>query len=135
MTIPYNVSDRELKKYLKEHFINSDEKDWLYLQSENIKLKYTDLNLLAKLTREILSVNFTKMNYLMNYLKTTAKLLTNLGFPIPWTLPTGVDVQQSYLDTDTVRLKPFSYEKNRFTLKINNSNFDEMRQIRSLCPI
>ena len=41
MTIPYNVSVSQGIKYLKELFIDSDENGWLYLEGENMKLKYS----------------------------------------------------------------------------------------------
>ncbi len=134
MTIPYNVSVSQGIKYLKEEFLDSDENGWLYLEGEDIKLRYSDFNLMSKTIREVLTLNFSKMNNLIRYLKLVAKVMNKLGLPIPWTLPSGVYVQQSYLDTDDVSLKPFSYSKHKFTLKIKKDNYDNKKQVRAFMP-
>ena len=145
MTIPYNVSTHQMIKYIRENFELSDEevnkdikpKDKLYqfIDDSSIKLKYRDFTTIGLGLREVLNNNFFKLKELMKYLKQTAKICTKLDLAIPWGLPSGLLPKQSYLATDEVRLKPFSYNKSKFIVKIpNREKYNSKKQIRAFMP-
>ena len=135
MTIPYNVSDYQLVKYIKDNFIQS-EPGWYHLNNDtDVKLKHSDFMLLGKGLRSVLSEKFPKLSSLLKYLEAVAERCFMLNIPIPWTLPSGVYIKQSYVEDDKVRLKPFSYHKSTFTLRVRDKNqLSRAKQVRSFMP-
>jgi len=136
MTIPYNVSSYQLIKYIKENFLRLDNTEWFYtIENKELKLKYSDFTLLGNGLREVLDYKFPKLNLLLTYLENIAKVCTILQIPILWTLPSGLEVKQSYMMEDTLRIKPFFYHKNHFVLKVfNKSLYDNKKQITAFMP-
>ena len=138
MTIPYNVSRYQLVQYIKDNFENIDDntKEW-YSSKENpeLKLKYYDFTLLGDGLRKILSYKFQKLNLLLVYLEKLATVCTLLEIPILWTLPSGLEVKQSYVQEDEIRIKPFYYTKNRFSLRVlDKSKYNKQKQITAFMP-
>jgi hypothetical protein len=147
MTIPYNVSTIQMIKYVRVNFELCDEyknrednKDfknyWYYcIDDPNIKLKHSDFTKIGLGLKYVLSDKFFKLKLLMDYLKKVAKICTRLGLPIPWGSPSGVLVNQSYLGTDVIRLRPFTYSKSKFTLRVPNKNkTNSSKQVRAFMP-
>ena len=70
---------------------------------------------------------------MVKYLKCVANIANTLKIPIPWTLPTGLVVNQQYYATKNIKVKPFAYTKNLLNLTIkeilNNANLDKNRII------
>lgn len=54
--------------------------------------------------------------------------------PIVWTLPTGLNVNQFYEQSEDIRIKPFSHKKTSFKLLIGNKKLNKSKQIRALMP-
>lgn len=101
----------------------------------DIRLKYKDLHLLGSGLREVLRSNFPKLDILIRYLKKIATICSKLELHIPWTLPSGMTVKQSYLKNNEVRLRPFSYLKTSFILRIADKNkLDTAKQVRAFMP-
>lgn len=140
MTIPYNSTTGSMKKYLAESLVrlncNKQDGPW-YSTSENNKQKinYKDLFLLIKCLKTIIHNDFEKIKKLGKYLLNIAKLLNLLELPITWTLPTGLTIKQSYLETKSTTITPFMYSKTKLNLKVTiKDKFDKPKQIRSLMP-
>jgi len=134
MTIPYNATNPKLIECVKEDFdsyYENNEQWFVFKENPNLKLKYNDIYLLVKGIREILATNFPILINLMKYLKQVATICTKLNIYIPWTLPSGLVVKQSYLAQTSVRITPFSYSKSSFTLRINCDEFNRHKQIRA----
>jgi DNA-dependent RNA polymerase len=146
MNIPYNVSIPRMIEYIQDNFelcnsnINKDIKNnldfWYQLiDDENIKIKQRDFTVIAMELIEILHNDVFKLSKLLKYLKDIAKICTDLSITIPWGLPSGIEVKQSYLTSKEVRLKPFTFSKNSFLLKIPNKNkYNVQRQKRAFMP-
>jgi len=78
---------------------------------------------------------YAKLVSLFNYLLAVAEVCTKLDLTIPWVLPTGLEVRQSYLTNTEVRLRPFIYYKNTFSIRvINQDKFNKDKQIRAFMP-
>lgn len=103
MNIPYNASNRSMSDYLKSELevleYDSDLETYWYVDKFNNKNKIngSDINLLIKMVRGIISVDFKKITKLTKYLKNVATLCNALNLPIHWSLPTGLNIYQSYL--------------------------------------
>lgn len=135
MTIPYNVSTFQLINYIIENFRRLDNSEWFYTEDEKLKLKYSDFALLGNGLRQVLDYKFPKLNLLLSYLDNLAKVCTILEIPILWTLPSGLEVKQSYITEDEIRIKPFFYIKKTFVLKVpNKSKYNNAKQVRAFMP-
>lgn len=49
-------------------------------------------------------------------------------------MPTGLTVIQSYLQSVTTSITPFTYSKTRLNINSRTSNFDHKKQVRALMP-
>lgn len=71
----------------------------------------------------------------MKYLKNIATILSLIGLPIVWTLPRGLVVRQSYIETKSVSIRPFLYSKTKIKIQITDKDkYDKNKQIRALMP-
>lgn len=146
MTKPYNVTLYQMSNYIKNQFKYTDNRDWnedkdnkvVWLENidnPNLKLTSFDILLLAKAIDTVIYSEFPKLLDFTKYLKNIARLCTELNIAIPWKLPTGLNISQEYISTDSVQLKPFIYKKTTFNLNIpNRSKTNKMKQIRALMP-
>ena len=155
MTIPYNASDFSLIEYLKKSFeydyelnkqlsivnlenegIKEKNQIW-YKHKDNPKilLELNDFSILNKAIIHVLFNKFNKLNELVKYFKQIADICFKLNLFIPWTLPTGIEIQQSYMDVKDIRIRPFSYNDNSFSLKVaNKKKYNKEKQINSFMP-
>jgi len=145
MTIPYNASRRSMKKYITDSLIvkeglKENDKDntiW-YTDSErnkNILINDKDISLLINSIMWIIQNDFSKIKKLIKYLKNIASIFNVLELPITWTLPTGITIRQSYLETKSTSITPFMYSKVKLNLKVTvKDKYDKRKQIRALMP-
>lgn len=144
MTIPYNVYFSSMTNYIEENFEFIDENDinikkgdrWCCLKEDpSIKIKEKDISTLAKGIKIVLGDDRFKLNKLLAYLNGIAKICAELNLYIPWTLPSGVVVRQSYLKLKEARLKVFCYTKKTFSIKVPDQNkYSKTIQVRAFMP-
>lgn len=145
MTIPYNVSVHQMIKYIKEHFIKINENEnnysspytleYQYLEDSNVILCEKDIAFIASGLREVLEINFPRLKLLIWYLKSIANICNKLNIVIPWETPSSLQVNQSYKAFGpNVTLRPYSYNKSSFTLKVTTNSLRGNKQLRSLMP-
>ena len=138
MIIPYNATNPTLIEYFLSNFVkwcDEDKNVWYgFTINSEIKLSYEDVSILVKGFREVLTKSFPQLCDLINYLKEIAQVCTKLEIAIPWTLPSGLKVSQSYLKTKSVQIQPFTYSKTKFNLTTNLTEYDEKKQIRAFMP-
>lgn len=135
MTIPYNASSLQIIKYIRENFVRTDDSEWYTFKDDTYKLHYSDFSLISKALREVLEYKFPKLNLLLNYLESVAKVCAILNIPIIWSLPSGLLVKQGYLEEEEVRIKPFYFDKSRYVLKtVNRKKYNSKKQIRAFMP-
>ncbi len=142
MTIPYNASHLNMRKYIMDslHLIEfeSENKELWYSKSEKdtkTSISSRDISLLVTCIHHIIHNDFEKIKKLMKYLRNIATILTILGLPIVWTLPHGLTVRQSYLETKSTSIRPYLYSKVRINIQIvNKDKYDKAKQVRALMP-
>ena len=136
MTIPYNIGTTQLLNYIKENFEKIEGSDWYKSkEDENLKIFHSDFATIGQGLREVLDYKFPKLNLLLDYLERVANVCTILQIPIIWALPSGLVVKQSYLEEKEIRIKPFFFNKNKFSLKvINKKEYNREKQIRAFMP-
>lgn len=134
MTIVYNVSFIQMVNYMQESFELLNDK-FIYNHDESKALLKEDFYAIANSLLLVLKRDFPKLKELSDYLKEVANICYMLNIYIPWVLPNGLKVKQSYLDVDEVRIKPFQYLKNTFVLKIPNQNkYNKVKQRNAFLP-
>lgn len=94
-----------------------------------------DIDLLGKAINDIIDKDFPKITKLSDYLINVAGICNSIGIPISWALPHGLHINQSYLLTKTATIKPFTFLKSSFKLKVAvNTKFDLSKQKIALMP-
>lgn len=131
-----NVNARVKEKNNERFKEKNKMKQYIYTHKENkdIVLNNYDLNILTKAIDKIIYTEFPKLKEFNNYLKTVAEICSFLNITITWTLPTGLNVSQYYVDSEAIRLKPFTYKKNTFNLLVGTNKLNKRKQIRALMP-
>ena len=132
--------DSEEKDQNKDH--NKDNPDktkkqiWFqHREDSSIKLEQRDFITLYKGLNYILERVFPSLNLISQYFKDIALICSQLGINIPWHLPTGLVVQQSYMKIKETRVQPLNFSKNTFALKIPvREKYDKDKQMRALMP-
>nr|YP_009543520.1 DNA-dependent RNA polymerase [Coniothyrium glycines]AYU74410.1 DNA-dependent RNA polymerase [Coniothyrium glycines] len=142
MTIPYNSSVRAMKQYIidcltVDHYDDDDKCVW-YSDSEKNKtiiINNKDVTLLINSIMSIIENDFRKIKKLIKYLKNIASIFNVLELPITWSLPTGITIRQSYLESKSTSITPFMYSKVKLNLKVTiKDKYDKKKQIRALMP-
>lgn len=92
------------------------------------------MNLLVNSLRDVLDKIAPKVARLKDYLKKIAILCTELEIHIPWLLPIGLEVRQSYLEEKSVYIKPFSYSNTKIKLSTYTKKLALNKQSRAFMP-
>ena len=104
----------------------------LYLSS---CINYKYINLLISTLKFIIKNDFENIKKLIKYLKNISVLLNTLESPIVWSLPTGLNIKQSYLEAKSTTIRPFIHSKIKLSLKSSiEDEFDNNKQIIFLMP-
>jgi len=142
MTLPYNATNYKIVDDLREILIESKEKlndddvkIWLaHDKNKNAKVSMNDLYILIDIVRKIIDTEAPKITKLKYYLTKVAECCTKLQLHIPWVLPTGLEVRQSYIESTKVQIKPFTYSDSSISLKMRTKNLDGSKQTRAFMP-
>lgn len=106
-----------------------------YKKNKNVMLEDLDFINLYKALDFILLDIFPSLVNIMKYFKEIASICVKLGLYIPWKLPSGLEPFQSYMKVKDARLKPLSFSKKTFSLKIYiKDQYDKNKQLRALMP-
>lgn len=125
--IPYN-KEVWAQRYRERRFVLNIDSD------PNVYLLNDDFIYIIKVMKSVLKQDYPKLTKLRLYLNEIAKICNKLDVIIPWTLPTGLNVNQSYLTDTTFQIKPFEYNKKSFTITHINEELDKRKQVRALMP-
>jgi DNA-directed RNA polymerase len=142
MTYSYNASHPQMVNYVKQALHSftmkiGDKEEIVYSNSETSKCYLTskDISIFVKCFTDVIKETFPKMHELKNYIKSIVKICTKLNIPIPWVLPSGAIVSQSYLDSKTLKIRPFAFINSRFSFKtIIKDKFDLRKQSNAAMP-
>jgi hypothetical protein len=135
MCIPYNVSKFSMCEYIKEELTPIDKDNFMIDNDPNKKLTRKEIETIADAIFAIIYKYFPKLISLTRYFKQVSKISNNLNIPIPWTLPTGLRINQQFFNTTQIFIKPFSYEKDTLKIEIlNPKKFNTRKQTQALMP-
>lgn len=97
-------------------------------------MKLNDFKLLYLVLNHVLNNVAPSLVLITKYLKTISKICTKANTYIPWVLPTGLIVKQSYTLSKEVRISPFNYSKYTFVIKTKDDKLDPRKNNRALMP-
>jgi DNA-directed RNA polymerase len=122
---------------LREEKRNKDYYIYKLKSDQPIPVIFTELDFknLRKALNFVIFVDYPKLTALAEYLKDVAKISNTLKIPIPWILPTGLEINQQFYEKKTLKVKPFFYTKNLISLTVLNKNqFNKNKQKIALMP-
>jgi len=94
-----------------------------------------DIYKFVKYFKVILYNEFPRMKLLNAYLKSIIKICTKQNIPIPWSLPNGAIINQSYLNSKTLKVRPFAFIKSKYNFRtIIKDEFDSVKQLNATMP-
>ena len=140
------IEDLEKNHMLKKEIKNKKEvknkiklvTNWYGMSNQVIPERIvndTDIYLLSKSINLIINRDFPKITKLSDYLSNVASICNTLNIPISWSLPTGLHINQSYLSNKSIAIKPFTFVKSSFKLKVTDKNkLDASKQKIALMP-
>jgi DNA-directed RNA polymerase len=136
MTKSYNASIIKqvdlIAENLQEHFEGNNK---YYMYKNDIKFKRFDIVTFVMCIREVIAIESPRINELSKYLDSVVSICTKLSVPIPWRLPSGADINQSYFVEKEVKIKAFSFVKSRYTFrKYLKDKYDLAKQKRATMP-
>ena len=148
MTNSYNTSHPQMAAYIKEglqpHTIsvkndnNKVDNITVYsISKDNLDCYVTnkDIHNFIKLFKIVLYTEFTRFEQLSLYIRSIVKICTKLNIAVPWTLPSGAIISQSYLDSTTLKIRPFGFVKSKYNFKtIIKDKFDSTKQLNATMP-
>lgn len=140
MTVPYNASHRSIKKHIISTLPvvdSTDNKLTWYGDSNcmNSIINDKDIDVMVNIIFDILLKEHINIEKLVKYLRTVGLLFGKLNLPIVWTLPSGLQVSQSYLQTHSIKVIPFSHSRITLNIRgIEKEKYSANDQKRSLMP-
>ena len=93
-----------------------------------------DFYIFVTTLEKVVYTEFPKLKEFNKYLNEVATICSILNISITWTLPTGLNVNQYYVDSEAIRLKPFKFRKKTFSIKVKTGKVNKRKQIRALMP-
>ena len=92
-SIPTKIDN--ITKNLNEHF--DGKKEYYTYKDPNLKISRHDILIYNMALKEVLNIESPRISELSKYLDSIAIIYTKLNLPIPWSLPHGAKIQESYL--------------------------------------
>jgi hypothetical protein len=102
--------------------------------NSNIILTQMDFQILYDTLKEVIYIKAPSLTRISDYLKTLAEICSKADSVIPWTLPTGLMIYQSYNVMKELRISPFNYSKYTYSIKKKAKKMDTKKNIRALMP-
>jgi len=102
---------------------------------DNNYITSKDIYRFIKYFKIVLDDVFPRMKHLNSYIRAIVKICTKLNIAIPWTTPSGAIINQSYLNSKTLKLKPFAFIKSKYNFRtIIKNEFDSVKQLNATMP-
>lgn len=126
-------SDKKLSKNYRDKNIKQI---WFkHNKKQDIKLELDDFKELYFILKHVLFDVAPSLHSISEYLKAISKICIKGNTFIPWVLPTGLIIRQSYITLKELRISPFNYSKYSFVLKTKDMNkIDPKKNLRALMP-
>lgn len=143
ITYSYNASHLTMIQYIKDvldsYSTNTGKKDEIVYfikgESKDVYLTTKDISYFVKCFATVIKKVFPRMEQLKIYITTIVKICTRLKAPVPWALPSGAVVSQSYLDSKVLKIRPFAFINSKYSFRtIIKDEFSLSKQINAAMP-
>lgn len=128
---------KNLKEYYDVVIINNkpvNKKYYIYIDLD-VKIRRQYILTFVMCLKHVLNEESPKIKELSSYLDNLVKICTRLQMPIPWNLPSGAFIKESYLIFKEVPIKAFTFLKTRYTFRtFIKGVYDLKKQKRALMP-
>jgi hypothetical protein len=103
--------------------------------NSDILFERYDVAIYVKFLKHVTHLIAPKIDALSKYLNTIVSICTGLSIPIPWTLPSGAEINGSYLIEKERKIAAFSFTKTKYTFKkFLPKEYDIKKQRRAIRP-
>jgi DNA-dependent RNA polymerase len=100
-----------------------------------IKLDRKDIMIFVGCVKSVITTIAPKIKNLSKYLTKIVNICTILSMPIPWTLPSGAEINESYLIEKEKKIPAFAFTKSKYTFKkYLPGKYDVKKQKRAIRP-
>lgn len=106
-----------------------------YRYNDSITFTKADILTYVLCLKHVIGNIAPKIAKLSKYLDGIVNICSKLNIPIPWGLPHGADIPQSYLMKEERKISAFSFTKSKYTfLRYQSGKYDSAKQKRSIRP-
>ena len=113
--VTYNASQRSMKLHIASslhelEYRNSENPDTIWygkFEKDDLMINENDLQIIINIIYDIIMNDHDKIKKLISYLRNIASLFIVMNIHITWTLPSGLQVNQVYLECNITTIKPF----------------------------
>lgn len=139
MTIPYNVTIHGVVNHLEE-FFNKEWKDGNLLYKPKDKkngveyITQSDIFKLATIIKSTLFEMHPELNNLINYFKDMVSVFNALNIPIVWKTPSGLEIKQMYVKSESARIRSGYFRGATFNILIPTTQIHKLSQKNSFMP-
>ena len=138
MTNSYNAGTETLVKNIQVNLVGpfGEGVDTYYTYKDyDVKIYREDLWRFVITMKHVLGRETPKIVQLSKYLSSVVSICTKLCLPIPWNLPSGVEIVESYEIEKKSTLKAFSFIKSKYSFrKFEKASYDLDKQKRATMP-
>jgi len=139
--ITYDLSDEEIEKLISNELTKQieTEKHKTYIapsiDNKLVFLTPQDIYKIAQIINEEIFVIFPSLNNIYSYFTNITRIMTELGIPLTWITPTGMEITQRYLKSETTRVGLNSMAKRwRKVLRKRGDKVNNTKQIQVIIP-
>lgn len=105
------------------------------INNKLICLNYTDVFKIAQIIEKNIFSSYPLLGSIYNYFKNICKLLNQLGLPVIWSTPSGLEISQNYNKVKEYKISlSFAGKTKKLILKEWTNVLDKRAQINGLIP-
>jgi len=138
MTKSYNAS---IPTQVSQLIINLDEKSegktkyYIYKDNLDVRLTRDDIVVFVMAINSVIAKESPRITELSKYLDAIVSICTGLNIPVPWNLPSGAEIMESYEVGKSKPIKAFFFVNTRYTFKSYQRDlYDLSQQKRATMP-
>ncbi len=138
MTKSYNAS---IPTQVSQLIMNLDEKFegktkyYIYKDNQDVRLIRDDIVVFVMAIKSVIAKESPRITELSKYIDAIVSICTGLNIPVPWNLPSGAEIMESYEVGKSKPIKAFFFVNTRYTFKSYQRDlYDLTQQKRATMP-
>ncbi len=138
MTKSYNAS---IPTQVSQLIMNLDEKFegktkyYIYKDNQDVRFIRDDIVVFVMAIKSVIAKQSPRITELSKYIDAIVSICTGLNIPVPWNLPSGAEIMESYEVGKSKPIKAFFFVNTRYTFKSYQRDlYDLTQQKRATMP-